>query len=366
MFALHDQPSSVRYAGAAAVAAAALGLRLIVMPIEAGYAFITFYPGVAAVAALCGLGPALFFIALATGLGAYVFLPATGKFGPEDVAPPVLFIVSALGILFFFELHERRMRTRSREIADLEDQSRVTFEQAPVGIAHVSADGIWLRVNPRLCELLGYSHEELERIRFRDITHPEDLESSQVVMARLVSGEQRQCRMEKRYIRKDGSVIWASLTSTMLYDSAGTARYTVSIIEDITAHRHAEQQLLLAAKVFQRAGKGVMITDRHSRILTVNDAFTRTTGYTLEDAVGATPAILKSGRHPPDFYGDLWHRVDSEGWWQGEIWNRRRNGEIYSEWLTINVVRDPDGTVAHYVAIFSDISAIRAPQRELL
>ena len=132
---------------------------------------------------------------------------------------------------------------------------------------------------------------------------------------------------------------------------------------DITDRKHAEEQLRLAARVFDRAGEGIVVTDPKQKILTVNDAFTKVTGYTAEEAVGKGPAMLASGRHDKNFYLEMWGVLQEKGWWQGEIWNRRKSGEMYPEWLTINSVHDSDGKLTNYVGIFSDITVVKESQR---
>lgn len=134
---------------------------------------------------------------------------------------------------------------------------------------------------------------------------------------------------------------------------------------DITRRKHAERQLQLAARVFDRAGEGIVVTDDKAQILTINDAFTRITGYRIEDVMGRKPSMLQSGRHGPDYYEAMWQSLETHGHWQGEIWNRRKNGEIYLEWLTINAVKDPDGKMLNYVGIFSDISAAKESQQRI-
>jgi two-component system CheB/CheR fusion protein len=134
---------------------------------------------------------------------------------------------------------------------------------------------------------------------------------------------------------------------------------------DITDHKHAQDQLRLAARVFDRAGEGIVVTDSKQVILTVNEAFTQVTGFAAEEVIGKTPALLASGRHNEDFYLDMWSRLQSQGWWQGEIWNRRKNGEIYPEWLTVNSVKDSEGKVVNYVGIFSDITIVKESQRRV-
>ncbi|GAB4291166.1 MAG: hypothetical protein Kow0096_05140 [Thiohalomonadaceae bacterium] len=119
--------------------------------------------------------------------------------------------------------------------------------------------------------------------------------------------------------------------------------------------REALEELQLAAKVIDNTPDGVMITDADLRIRSVNPAFTATTGYREDEVLGKTPRLLASGRHAAAFYQAMWRQIAQEGRWQGEIWNRRKNGEIYLEWLNIIAIRDSQGQVLHYAGIFSDI-----------
>lgn len=131
---------------------------------------------------------------------------------------------------------------------------------------------------------------------------------------------------------------------------------------DITTQLRTERELLLAAAVYEQSTEGILISDAKNRIISVNRAFTRVTGYSLEDVRGRNPNILSSGRHDREFYTSMWVELERVGHWQGEIWNRRKNGEIYPEWL-IDLLRDAKGQTINHVAIFNDIGAIRADGR---
>ena len=150
-----------------------------------------------------------------------------------------------------------------------------------------------------------------------------------------------------------------------IFDDEGIIKSICVEIQDISHKYEAEQKLKLAAKVFDRAGEGILITDERNKILTVNDSFTRITGYTPEEVVGKTPSILNSGKHDKEFFQTLWSAVLERGWWQGEIFNRNKNGEIFPEWLTINTVKDNNEKITNFVAIFSDISNIKNSQRQI-
>ena len=150
-----------------------------------------------------------------------------------------------------------------------------------------------------------------------------------------------------------------------LFDDDGAITGVCYQATDITERKHAEEQLRLAARVFDRAAEGVLVTDINQRVLTVNDAFVKVTGYGREDIVGKTPQLLSSGKHLPIFYSDMWEKINAQGWWQGEIWNRKKDGELYLEWLSINTVKDQAGAVVNYVAMFSDITQVRESQNRI-
>ncbi|KDB09748.1 diguanylate cyclase/phosphodiesterase with PAS/PAC sensor(s) [Burkholderia sp. lig30] len=127
----------------------------------------------------------------------------------------------------------------------------------------------------------------------------------------------------------------------------------------------ARFNLRMADRVFESALEGIMVTDRHARIERVNQAFTRLTGYTEEEVVGRDPSLLSSGRQTPDFYKNLWHSLTTDGHWQGEIWNRKKTGELFLEYLTITSIRDNEGQISNYAAIFSDITQRRQAEERL-
>ena len=125
-----------------------------------------------------------------------------------------------------------------------------------------------------------------------------------------------------------------------------------------------QEKLGLAQRVIEHTVEGIMVTDLQGKILSVNAAFTRLTGYGAGEAVGKTPSMLKSGRQDREFYDRLWESIRERGFWQGEIWNRKKNGDVYLEWLTISAVRNDAGEVVHYAAMFSDITAQRRTAAE--
>lgn len=168
----------------------------------------------------------------------------------------------------------------------------------------------------------------------------------------------------------DGSVEHNALYNALidsvseLYDSMGARTFELLQVNhrlqtEIDRRQRAEEELGLAAIVFETVDEAVMVTDVDNRIIAVNPSFTRITGYSPDEAIGANPRILSGGMHPPEFYRGLWGSLDASGRWQGEIRNRRKNGEFFVEWLSINRVRDETRGGTHYVAVFSDITKHR-------
>ena len=146
----------------------------------------------------------------------------------------------------------------------------------------------------------------------------------------------------------------------------GDENITELMVRDITMRKHAENAMRLANKVFENSFAGITITDENNNILTVNQAFSTITGYTLEEMQGKNPRVLSSGRQTAEFYEEMWHALDERGKWQGEIWNIRKDGDIYPQWLNIGQVVNEDGNVTNYVGVFSDVSERKEAEARIL
>lgn len=172
-------------------------------------------------------------------------------------------------------------------LGESEERFRATFEQAAVGVAHVGLDGGWLRVNRKLCDIVGYRREELLEKTFQDITHPEDLGADLNQLRRLLAGEIGTYSMEKRYFRKDGSVVWINLTVSLVRGDSGEPAYLIAVIEDISRRKRAEEALRASEMrfrtVIEQSPLSTQILSPGGRTLRVNRAFTELWGLTLED-----------------------------------------------------------------------------------
>lgn len=250
-------------------------------------------------------------------------------------------------------------------LASSREVFRATFENAPIGIANVDPEtGRFLRVNRGMCEFTGYPAEELQQLNFFAITHPDDIALGGEEMRRVLK-KGGSFSLEKRYLHKDGQVLWGRLTVSTIQVSDDGAVNFVAVVENITEQKKAEEQLKLAASVFSHAREAIIITDAQANIVDVNETFTLITGYSRDEVLGKNPRILHSGRQSAEFYAGMWKALAEKGHWYGEMWNRRKNGEVYAEMVNIGAVRDSDGVTQNYVALFTDITTQKEHQQQL-
>ncbi len=252
------------------------------------------------------------------------------------------------------ELAERKLSEERMRIS--EERFRSSFEQAAMGIIHTDFDGRFLRCNERFAKIVGYSVEELLTMTFQDISLEEEIGESLGSVASLRDGTVKVATLEKRYRRKDGTLVWVHLTTSVQHDADGRRLHLITLVEDITQKKQAEEDLKLAALVYEKSDEAMVVTDQAGTILTINSAFTDVTGYSKADVVGKSMSILRSDRHDSAFYRAFWSDLVKKGTWRGEIWNRRKNGEIFPELLSVNTIFAEDGTPLKRVGLFSDIT----------
>ncbi len=224
--------------------------------------------------------------------------------------------------------------------------------------------GVFTFVSESIASILGWTPEEFLVHYEETVTdHPINDEIAARNAAGFAGIRQPPGIVVARH--KDGRERWLETTEFPLFDEHGKVVALEGVARDITELKLAEARLQLAASVFTSAREGIMITDAGGSIIDVNQTFAAITGYARDEVLGRNPRMLKSGRHGPDFYVDMWHRLLEDSHWQGEVWNRRKNGEDYAQSLVISAVRDSRGRVEHYVALFSDITAQKHYQRQL-
>ena len=270
----------------------------------------------------------------------------------------VLFSMAIISILLTL------LSARNRRLAETERYQRALLDNFPFMVWLKDTESRFLAVNQPYADSAGLAYpRELEGKTDMDVW-PADVaerhrKDDREIMA---SGLKKEAEEE---VVVQGEHAWFETYKSPVLDVQGKLLGTVGFTRDISARKHAEEKLRLAADVFTHAREGIMITEPDGCIVDVNEAFSRITGYKREEVLGKTPRILGSGRQGADFYAAMWRDIKQKGHWQGEVWNRRKDGEVYAELLTISAVRDAQGLTSNFVSLFSDITALKEHERRL-
>jgi diguanylate cyclase (GGDEF)-like protein/PAS domain S-box-containing protein len=244
-----------------------------------------------------------------------------------------------------------------------EEKFAKAFHSSPDGLLiSRQSDGLLVEINDGFSRITGYhSSLSLDRTTL-DLGIWVDLNERHLLLEQLArDGFVKDFTSHIR--RRDGQIRLCEISSRPL--PIGGEDCMLTIARDITERHQMQEKLQLAATVFESTAEGVLITDTRQRINAVNRAFSEITGYSEAEALGETPRLLASGLHDSAFYAAMWYQLTAEGHWQGEISNRRKNGEIYPSWLTISAVRNRDKFITHFVAVFADISSLKQAQARL-
>ena len=256
------------------------------------------------------------------------------------------------------DLREQARLGAEAQLRESEARFRDIAESAGEFIWEIDASQTYRYLSERAGDAFGRPVAALIGTSVFDHVPPEDGDALRDRIAAQAHAAQPFRQFELRIRRPDGEPRWLSFSGKPVVDADG--RPTGSFrgaAEDVTLRKLNEENLLLAEKVFENSAQAILITDTQARIVSVNPAFTEITGYHAAEAIGHNPSIFASGRHDAAFYAAMWGELKRSGAWSGEVWDRRKNGEIFPKWLTINAVTDASGGEAtHYVAIFSDIT----------
>ena len=259
-----------------------------------------------------------------------------------------------IGAIETFQDITERKRSE-RQLKELLDAHRVIFDNAHVGIAYLQ-DRVILQCNQRMAELYGYDSPEALVGKTTAALYPSPEvwhENGKVLYRRLKAQGFSEDEVLQR--RRDGTEIWCYRLGRPL-DPLEPHGGSIWVYSDITAHKRQQEQLELAHIVFDNSTEALIITDASNRIISVNRAFTRITGYAADEVIGKTPSVLQSGCHDNRFYRDMWDSLLTENRWEGEVRDRRKNGEVHPSWLAISVVRDASGRIVNFVAAITDIT----------
>jgi diguanylate cyclase (GGDEF)-like protein/PAS domain S-box-containing protein len=277
----------------------------------------------------------------------------------------VIWLLGLAGIGWAGQQGRRRELERAAEVAErmrAEMRYRTLFEQSRDGILIVDpASQRFVEFNLVAHEQLGYTRAEFADMGIADI----EVEESPAETAQHVEEVHRRGwdNFETRHRRKDGAIRNVQVIVQMLPIDGRPMLYCS--FRDITERKAAEESLRLYANMFENSGEAIMVTDQENRIVAVNPALTRLTGYSGEELHGQNPRILASQRTPPETYQALWASLHASGFWQGELWDRRKDGHAYPKWASISVIRDAAGRITHHIASFTDISERKAAEERI-
>lgn len=259
----------------------------------------------------------------------------------------------------------RDMTEHSRieaRLADSESRLRTIIENEPECIKLVDAEGHLLQMNPAGLKMIEADNpEQVLGGSVFNIIAPEYRQAYIEMHKHVLTGEAKQ--MEYEIVGLKGGRSWLETHAVPMQEADGSIVH-LAVTRDINERKEAERQLRIAAAVFE-SQEGMEVTNAKKQILRVNKAFTDITGYTAEEVIGKNPRLLHSGRHDRDFYNAMWRSIITTGAWEGEIWNRRKNGEIYPDYVTITAVKDQKGVVTHYVGTHMDITQRKAAAEEI-
>ncbi len=263
----------------------------------------------------------------------------------------------------FLDITERKAVEQALHAS--EEKWRSIIANSVNGISIFNIHGMLEKTSLGTLKMFGYANEEEILGRpLEDFVDAASLVRIKSVVADLSQGGHVGA-LEGWAIRKDGARFLAEAQVDVLHNAQGEATQIIFMTRDISELKRSQDELRLAASVFTHAREGIMITDAAGTIVAVNETFSHITGYHRREVLGQNPRILNSGRQGDAFYETMWKAIVDDGHWSGEVWNRRKNGEVYAEMLTISVVLDEEHKPQNYVSLFTDITPMKEYQRQL-
>ncbi len=256
-------------------------------------------------------------------------------------------------------------RTQEK-IKEHEERFRKIFEEGPLGMVIVNQEMHFIKANAAFCKMTSYSEAELNRMTFKEITHPDHQVKDVENIHKLLNGKIPYYKTEKRYITKDDRIIWASLTSTVIRDSNGEFLYFLSMVEDITERIEAEETIKTLGNAIEQGPSSIVIANAEGKIIFVNNRFTSTTQYSIEDVRGKNPRLFNPGHLSEKDFENLWETLRNGKVWKGELQNRRKDGSRFWEEITISALMNPYGHITHYILIMNDITEKKQMLNDLI
>ncbi|MCW8983160.1 MAG: EAL domain-containing protein [Gammaproteobacteria bacterium] len=271
----------------------------------------------------------------------------------------------------YFQKLTKQMDSLLGELLDTRtelEQERQLFEMGPAIIFRwgIAPDWPVKYVSTNVFSILGHQADDLisGELHFSTLIHPDDIDNVTTTVERFLEGEEAFFEIEYRLIDSQGNYHWLfhhAMRARKRADEVGTF---IGYVLDITERKEAEEQLSLAATAME-SSVAISITAPNGNILRVNEAFSEITGYAPEEIIGKNHNVLSSGKHEKDFFKSFWQALTGEGYWEGEIWNKKKSGELFPEWISVAAVKDSTGVITHYVATFQDISERKLAEKRI-
>lgn len=258
-----------------------------------------------------------------------------------------------------------QLETAQSEVRKSEERFRDMVESTSDWIWEMDRNSVYTYASPRVTRILGYTPEDVIGKTPFDLMPEEERERVAEAFGAISAAGIPFSNLENVNFHKDGHLVNLETSGVPFFDENGHLLGYRGIDRDISKRKKNEEALLLTESVFTNTIEGIAITSREGQIQRVNQAFCDITGYSREEAVGRNPRILKSDRHDAGFYTAMWEDLLSKGQWSGEIWNRRKDGSAYPEWLSISAIRNDHGEIANFVALFHDISEKKLKEEQL-
>ncbi|CAI9417476.1 hypothetical protein ANOBCDAF_03989 [Pleomorphomonas sp. T1.2MG-36] len=237
---------------------------------------------------------------------------------------------------------------------------RAILSRAPVGIAVIDHGGRYISVNPAYAEIYGYSTEDMLGKSFL-MVFPEEARAAVLARHQSFLDHGGNLGGEWAVVRRDGTSLTVWSNSVSFPSGRGKPDRLVYVL-DITEHKKAQEQERIAATVYQTTSEAILVVDAERRIIAVNPAFTRLTGWSFAEIEGRSPDMFRSDRHDDAFYDEIRRTLEAEGYWAGELWDQRKSGEYYLRETTVTVVKDALDKVKNVVVVFSDITARKSAE----
>lgn len=243
---------------------------------------------------------------------------------------------------------------------------RTVVESGSGLICIISDTGFVLFISPSVHSILGFAPDELTLKHIYELIHADEHPKAATALTNALThpGGEKLEKHEFRIKHKDGSYRTLEMEGRNLLNHPAIGGIMLSG-HDVTERKRAEEKLRLTSKVFEKTQEGITITDALGNIIEINAALSKITGYAREELIGKNPRILKSGSQSRSFYETMWQSLTTTGHWAGEVWNRKKDGEFYAEWLTISAIADEHGKTTHYVGISSDITLLKQHEKQL-